>query len=45
MKQENTDLRFKKDTLKAWTRILYRQGQIDLAKCNRMLLMIEKLTA
>lgn len=45
MKQESRELTMKKSTLKAWTRILYRQGRIDLAKCNRMMMMIDKMTA
>lgn len=45
MKQESQELTLKKSTLKAWTRILYQQGMIDLAKCNRMILMVEKMTA
>lgn len=38
-------LQMKKLTLKAWTMLLHKQGKIDLAKCNRMIAMIEKLAA
>lgn len=38
-------LYMKKLTLKAWTMILHKQGKIDLSKCNRMIAMIEKLSA
>ena len=38
-------LYMKKLTLKAWTMILHKQGKIDLAKCNRMIALIDKLTA
>ncbi|MBQ5320421.1 MAG: hypothetical protein J6K17_15145 [Oscillospiraceae bacterium] len=43
--QKNTDLEMKKNTLKAWTMILHKQGKIDTQKCNRMIAMIEKLSA
>lgn len=39
------ELEMKKNTLKAWTMILYKQGKIDTQKCNRMIAMIEKLNA
>lgn len=38
-------LYMKKLTLKAWTMILHKQGEIDLAKCNRMIALIDKLAA
>ena len=38
-------LYLKKLTLKAWTMILHKQGKISLAKCNKMIAMIEKLAA
>lgn len=43
--QKNVELEIKKNTLKAWTMILHKQGKIDTQKCNRMIAMIEKLTA
>ena len=43
--QKEINLEIKKHTLKAWTMILYKQGRIDTQKCNRMIAMIEKLTA
>lgn len=45
--EEKTDekLKLKKLTLTAWTKILLAEGMIDLAKCNRMISMIEKMTA
>jgi|GEM_PF-3715472 len=44
---ENSDekLKLKKLTLTAWAKILLAEGMIDLAKCNRMISMIEKMTA
>lgn len=33
----------KKKTLEAWTMILYKEGKIDLAKCNRMIAEIQRL--
>ena len=45
MEQKVNELELKKDILKAWTMILYKQGRIDTQKCNRMIAMIEKLTA
>lgn len=38
-------LYLKKLTLEAWTMILHKQGKISLAKCNKMIAMIEKLSA
>ena len=35
----------KKQTLVAWTKILLREGEIDQGKYNRMVALIEKLTA
>lgn len=43
--QKNVELEMKKNTLKAWTMILHKQGKIDTSKCNRMIAMIEKLNA
>lgn len=37
------ELTLKKKTLEAWTRILYKEGTIDLAKCNRMIAEIQRL--
>ncbi len=45
MKKVDEKLQLKKQTLIAWTNILLAKGMIDLAKCNRMKSMIEKLTA
>lgn len=41
--KDETALATKKKTLEAWTMILYREGKIDLAKCNRMVAEIRKL--
>ena len=38
-------LELKKQTLTAWTRILLGRGEIDTQKYNRMLVLIDKLTA
>ncbi len=38
-------LELKKQTLTAWTRILLGRGEIDVKKYNRMLVLIDKLTA
>ena len=43
--QRDIELETKKNTLKAWTMILHKQGKIDTQKCNRMIAMIEKLSA
>ena len=44
--EEKADkLYLKKLNLKAWTMILHKQGKISFAKCNRMIAMIEKLSA
>ncbi len=45
MNKNDKKLEMKKDTLTAWTNILLAKGVIDLARCNRMKSMIEKLTA
>ncbi len=45
MKTKNDALTLKKQTLQAWAMILYKKGVIDLARCNRMIAAIEKLTA
>lgn len=45
MKTENPDLMLKKQTLAAWTKLLFDKGDIDLRKYNRMLVLIERLTA
>lgn len=45
MKKDNEKLLLKKQTLTAWANILLAKGMIDLAKCNRMKSLIEKLTA
>ncbi len=38
-------LALKKQTLEAWAHILYSEGMIDLARCNRMIEKIGRLTA
>ena len=38
-------LELKKQTLSAWTRLLLQNGDIDLKKYNRMLALIDKLSA
>lgn len=38
------DIDIKKNTLKAWVAILYKQNKIDLTKYNKMILAIDKLT-
>ena len=38
-------LELKKQTLTAWTKILLGRGEIDVKKYNRMLVLIDKLTA
>ncbi len=43
--EKETKLYMKKLTLKAWTMILHKQGKISLAKCNKMISMIEQLAA
>lgn len=45
MKKSDDKLLLKKQTLTAWANILLAKGMIDLAKCNRMKTLIEKLTA
>lgn len=44
-KKDSQALQMKKATLTAWTRLLFKQGKIDLVKCNRMITAIERLTA
>ena len=44
MSKNDEKLLLKKLTLTAWTDILLAKGMIDLAKCNRMKTLIEKLT-
>lgn len=43
--EKEIKLQTKKLTLKAWAMILHKQGKISLAKCNKMIAMIEKLAA
>ncbi len=45
MKKSDEKLMLKKQTLTAWTEILFAKGMIDLAKCNKMKSLIERLTA
>ena len=45
MKKSDEKLLLKKQTLKAWTAILLAKGIIDLAKYNRMIAKIDKMTA
>ena len=45
MKKDMAELALKKQTLEAWARILYSEGMIDLARCNRMIERIGRLTA
>lgn len=40
---ENKELELKKQTLIAWTQILFHKEIIDLAKRNRMVELIEKM--
>lgn len=42
---QNKEIELKKQTLKAWTKILHKQGMIDTAKYNKMIALIEKLSA
>ena len=42
-KKSATELELKKKTLEAWARILYREGKIDLTRCNRMIASINAL--
>ena len=44
-KKTSSELELKKKTLEAWAKILYREGKIDLSRCNRMIEAIAKLTA
>lgn len=44
-KTDVSKLELKKKTLTAWTKILLNSGEIDLKKYNRMISMIENLTA
>lgn len=43
--ENRTALELKKQTLAAWTQILLAHGEIDVKKFNRMLVLIDKLTA
>ncbi len=43
-RQDSQELTMKKLTLTAWTRILCKQGMIDIARANRMEAMIQRLT-
>lgn len=43
MSDETFKLELKKKTLIAWTKILYKEGIITLAKCNKMVAKFEKL--
>lgn len=45
MKKENKSLELKKLTLTAWAKTLLSQGMIDMPKYNKMVRLIEKLTA
>jgi hypothetical protein len=45
IKKDSPELLMKKATLTAWTRLLLKQGKIDITKCNKMLAAIERLTA
>ena len=38
-----SELELKKKTLEAWTMLLYKEGTIGLAKCNRMIAEIRRL--
>ncbi|MDO4944225.1 MAG: hypothetical protein Q4E74_03375 [Ruminococcus sp.] len=44
-KNEESKLELKKKTLAAWTKILLNNGEIDVKKYNRMIALIENLTA
>lgn len=45
MKKSDEKLLLKKQTLAAWAEILLAKGMIDIAKCNKMKSLIEKLPA
>lgn len=45
MSKSNLNLELKKKTLTAWTKILLSNGEIDIKKYNRMIVLIERLTA
>ena len=45
MKKREQELLIKKQTLMAWTEILLAKGIIDLAKCNRMKTLIQRMTS
>jgi len=45
MNKSDKKLLLKKQTLTAWSEILLAKGMIDLAKCNRMKALIERLTS
>lgn len=38
-------LELKKATLEAWARLLYKEGMIDLRRCNAMIERISRLSA
>ena len=42
---KNQELEFKKATFEAWTRLLYKEGLIDMQHMNRMLTKIARLSA
>ena len=45
MEKREQELLVKKQTLMAWTEILLSKGMIDLAKCNRMKTLIQRMTS
>ena len=45
MKNTNQNTEQKKLTLQAWTKILLKNGTIDMAKYQRMISIINKITA
>ena len=44
-KSPYSKLEMKKKALAAWTKLLLNSGEIDIKKYNRMIMMIERLTA
>ena len=42
-KKSAQDPELKKKTLEAWARILYKEGMIDLHRCNRMIAAVNGL--
>ncbi len=42
---KNQELELKKATFEAWTRLLYKEGLIDMQHMNRMLTKIARLSA